>query len=124
MIKSDGMETTQFSKEYFFQLLFSEQEMENLDVLIFEKWVNSFTFFPLADMVLCKKYQQIQSPKFQKQLKYVASIVPSRTIFQYYMKGELKIKKNILAPETKKNQVENLPVKPVTKSGFFNFFLF
>jgi hypothetical protein len=123
------MEVTQFSKEYFFQLLFSEQEMEKVDVLVFEKWVNSFIFFPLASMALCKKYQQIQSSRFQKQLKYVASIVPSRSVFQHYMKGELKIKNHIIVTEIQKNKTnitpidfifEPLPIKREVRTGHYD----
>ena len=70
-------------------------------------------------MLLCKKYQQIQSPKFQKQLKYVASIVPSRSIFQHYMKGELKIQNNQIEKSTIDFIFEPLPIKREVRTGHY-----
>ena len=73
----------------FFSLFFSDEKIKQTDLAWLENWVNSFSYFPLAHWILCKKYQQLQAPNFDKSLKYTASISHSRTVLQHYLQDRL-----------------------------------
>ena len=95
-----------------------------MDIIALEGWVNAFPFFPLASMCLCKKYQQIYNSQNEKEqelkiklnlkIKYTASIIPSRVVFQNFLRGQIQIKENILSKNlnhTEKNI--NFILKPL-----------